>query len=247
MLPGLEFNPGGDDPADAYMMVLERKPTDWELETAGHFATCSRIDGAYVFIGAPGNPEGLSCYVMGNKTHAYNVEFAQCPFCGAVCIGHFIDEEGNISWSAHPCCLAECDFARSFNIDSGFMDFTTSKGLPLPTKSPMLLLARHAAERVRFDSVESLAELQGFRQAAQVLRSARIFAAPDLMQTITKHAADLSAEEHCPRYRELDYAVHARHRASGTHTPCPCRRCEAKQPVVPSSDLEGMKAPKLKM
>src|SRR5262249_20193657 len=151
-------------------MGLETKANQSDLDCAAEVWHSHEV---YLFSG-PVDEKGVSCYRMSKQITVYPVLFCQCPFCGYIFVGQ-IQDEGKRTWSNHSCCTAECEFARKFDIDAAFMDFDRDNLFTAPTDSPMLELARHAAKIVRFDSSTSLAEVDGIRRSAQLLREKRIF------------------------------------------------------------------------
>ena len=94
------------------------------------------------------------------------MDFGQCQFCGEYFVGHFRnDEDTKDAYGGHYGCMQEYEFAKRFNIDSAFMDFMNDgASTPLQNDSPILRLAlRDAAQKVKFDSKDSLAALRALR------------------------------------------------------------------------------------
>jgi hypothetical protein len=236
-----------DDPADCYLNTLERTPSKWELETGCHFAECNESESVYFFPGGVGE-RGLQCWQYLDNANATNCEFAQCPFCGAFYIAEFRAEDATPYFQSDN-CVEEYEFAERYGIATAFLDFTrTGEVFPIPTESPMLEIARRAATTVQFDSKESLAALRGMRESAETLRRHRVFAAPDVMHWITNHAAQLAADEHCPRFEgNRPYIIHAKHKRSGSREPCPCEICQSKRSEISKETLSEMKAPERRM
>ncbi|MEN6537129.1 MAG: hypothetical protein ABFD89_25965 [Bryobacteraceae bacterium] len=225
----------------SFLMALETKPNDSDLECAAQIWPDQEV---YLFSGAV-NENGISCYRMEEMT-VYSVLFAQCPFCGYAFVGS-VRDEGKRTWNNHSCPVAECEFAAKFDIDSAFMDFVPDNLIPPPTDSPMLQIAKCAANSVRFESATSLSEVDGMRRSVQLLRENKQFASPALMEVITRHATSLSLDKRCPRYVEPWYVTHEKHQASGSQEPCPCSDCRRQKSEVTITDLEKMKAPERRM
>jgi len=177
-------------------------------------------------------------------------EFAQCPFCGCFFIGTF-KENGQNQYFNHYCCVAECGFAKAYDIDSAFLDFSGhhQRSLMLtPTSSPILNIARSAARSFRFESRDTLEKLDQVKSAINELRSGAIFASNALIRAITDHACRLSLDPACPRYWEPWYVEHVAHKQSGATAPCPCTHCGDKKAKTTSAlDLGSMPAPHHKM
>jgi hypothetical protein len=246
-LPQFQRDPVHDGMADSYLSVLERKPSAWELETGAHLTECERfLEHVYFFPRGVGE-SGLECYQLGNQPAVTACEFAQCPFCGTAYIGQFRAEDGTPYFNSHS-CLEEYEFAERYDVDVAFLDFTGKEDtFPLPTESPILQIARSAAKAARFDSQDSLAVVRGMRASAETLREHRVFASPEVMHWLAQHASRLAADEHCPRFENQPYIVHAKHKRSGSRTPCPCQRCREKTPDVSTANLSEMKAPERQM
>jgi hypothetical protein len=222
-----EFGSERSDCRNLYLSVMERQPTERDVETAAHLFQSDRTADVVLFSNGVGAP-GICCWKVPTlrTPRSYSVEFAQCPFCGSIYLACCRDEGSDLAWFPSHGCVEKADFAEVFNIDEGFLD-STGKGEqpPLPTDSPMLWIARRAAAMLQFGSAWSLDMVRGMRESVAVLRQNGVFARPEVTAWLILRASRLAADENYPRFMMRAPIMHAKHLRFG-NGPCPCDECQ---------------------
>jgi hypothetical protein len=245
VLPDLERNLNDPDlPRQSMMVVSESQPSARDIESAMHISRCNPVEDVFIFVGPP-TVSGFSCFCYSQDHKPSPVDFGQCQFCGEYFVGHFRnDEDTKDAYAGHYGCMQEYEFAKRFNIDSAFMDFMNDgASTSLQNDSPILGLARDAAQKVKFDSKDSLAALAGTKKSIALLIQNRCFASPELIAFTNLHAHKLSLDASCPRFDNPILFVHTKHKNSASQLPCPCRRCINERESVTEVQLKAMAAP----
>lgn len=248
LLPDLRAEIDDADSRSKTLLVLRERPASkWDIETVAHYLKCELSEHAYIFSGLP-TEHGLAVFWLSDN-RTYEVDFAQCPFCGEFFIRQFKDSDsGREYYRGHYGCIAEEQYAERLDIDPSFMDFTDRyQVVPLPNSSPMLQIARMAARKARFESKEYAHELRGVARSLEVLKQSRYFASVELTRFIESHGEAMAKEERCPRFSPSPRYVHFLHKKSGKTAACPCTRCESEKVNVSKSQLSEMKAPDTRM
>jgi hypothetical protein len=233
-----------DVPRRSFMLVRENEPSADDIEAAMYMSRCNLMENVYLFVGPPPG-RGTSCFAFGKDPTPIPKSFGQCQFCGRIYIGQFRDDDNKRDvYTGHYGCMEECEYARVFNIDSAFMDFTEERGnVPLTSDSPILRVAAMAAQDIAFGAKENAGWLAGVRHSIEVLRQNRCFSSRDLSGFTAAHAFKMSIDERCPRFDHPTHYVHQKHRESKSQSPCPCRRCTNEREGITERQLEKLDAP----
>jgi hypothetical protein len=231
-------------PRRSLMLVRENWPSAYEIEGAMYISRCNLLENVYIFVGPPAG-QGMSCFAFSKEAKPNPASFGQCQFCGRVYIGQFRnDENTHDMYSGHYGCMEEYEYARGFDIDSAFMDFTDDRGnVPLAKASPILKIADMASREIMFGMKDSLSWLDGVRRSIDILRQNGCFASPELTAFTSAHAYKMSIDGKCPRFEHPAFYVHQKHRESKSPYPCPCHQCARERESITEKQLEKLDAP----
>ncbi len=225
------FTPWTDSYEGIYFEVKGRYPDQGEIDKTCWLHDLTGKD-SYIFHGASFDGDGgLYCWgrsaVLGEWVSDARIQ--QCPLCGQITFGFKAKpgEKDELSISGHA-CLVECEIAKKYDVDAGFLDWQdlTQVKLQNPESSPMLALAYQAARSVRFEDQDHLREIAGIAASVRTLRDQQVWCHPDIIAGIVQIAIELRRNPDCPHYECGPYYVaHLEHLRSKSLGPCPCSSC----------------------